>query len=143
MQKHSEALKYAKEQVKFRNMAIEIGCERGLLELDKQGKLKKKLKNGFNSEEIISAIIEENINISGGYKKQSIYDTLLWQIITLPIIIFNHLKWWMNWIKLYWIQKKEYDESAKHYLIRKNLKISEEQFLVKFFFVFFKCFFFF
>lgn len=111
-------------------MAIEIGCERGLLERDKQGKLKKKLKNGLSAEDIISSVIEENINISGGYKKESIYDTLLWQIITFPLILFNHLKWWMRWIKLYWIQKQEYDDNAKHYLIQKNLKISEDQFSV-------------
>lgn len=72
-------------------------------------------------------IIEENISISGGYKKQSIYDTLLWQIITLPLILYRNLIWWSIWAKKYWILKQDYDEEAKLYLIRKNLKISEDQ----------------
>lgn len=117
--------------MKFRNMAIDIGRQRGLIEFDKQGKMKKKHKvSGVSAEEIISAIIEENINISGGYKKQSIYNTLIWQIVTLPWIGFCYMTWWLRWIKRYWIRKEEYDEEAKLYLIRRNLKMSEDQFSV-------------
>uniref|UniRef100_A0A915CMM8 J domain-containing protein n=1 Tax=Ditylenchus dipsaci TaxID=166011 RepID=A0A915CMM8_9BILA len=111
LQKHTEAMKYAKEQ------------------FDKMGKIKKKQKNGTDPELIISGIIEENINISGGYKKQTIYDTLAWQIITLPLILFRYLAWWTVWAKKYWIQKQEYDEEAKLYLIQKHLKINSDQFL--------------
>uniref|UniRef100_A0A915EKC0 J domain-containing protein n=1 Tax=Ditylenchus dipsaci TaxID=166011 RepID=A0A915EKC0_9BILA len=129
LQKHTEAMKYAKEQVKFRNMAIDIARQRGVVEFDKMGKIKKKQKNGTDPELIISGIIEENINISGGYKKQTIYDTLAWQIITLPLILFRYLAWWTVWAKKYWIQKQEYDEEAKLYLIQKHLKINSDQFL--------------
>ncbi|KAH7731093.1 Protein DNJ-2 [Aphelenchoides avenae] len=127
-QKFSEALQYAKEQVKFRNMAIDIAKERGLIELDKQGKVKKKQKSGADPEVVIGKIIEENINVSGGYKKESIYDTLLWQIIMLPVTLYHGAIWWSRWILRYWIRKEEYDEEAKLYLIRRNMKMSEEQF---------------
>jgi hypothetical protein len=53
-QKYREALRYAKEQVKFRSMAIDIAKERGVLEFDKQtGKIKKRQKNGIDAETVI------------------------------------------------------------------------------------------
>ena len=54
-------------------MAIEVARERGALEFDKQGKVKKRQKNGVDAEDVLSRIIEENINISGGYKRASLY----------------------------------------------------------------------
>lgn len=129
-QKYSEALKYAKEQLKFRNMAIDIAKERRLLEFDKQGKVKKKQSNGTDIEDILGQIIEENISVSGGYKKESVKDTLLVYILLLPIELYRQSIWWSKWILKYWIRKEEYDEEAKLYLIRKNLKVSEDQFNV-------------
>lgn len=128
-QKYAEAIRYAKDQPKYRHNAIDIARERGLIETDpKTGKIKKKQKSGVDPEVIICKIIEENISISGGYKKQSIYDTLAWQIITLPLILYRYLHWWFVWIWRYWIRKQEYDEEAKFYLIRKYMKMSEDQF---------------
>jgi hypothetical protein len=57
-------------------MAVDIAVQRGLLERDKQGKVKKKQKNGVDTESVVGAIIEENICVGGGYKKPSVYDTL-------------------------------------------------------------------
>lgn len=50
-------------------MAMDLAMERGLLDCDRQGKIKKKQKNGLDPEVIIGAIIEEKICIGGGYKK--------------------------------------------------------------------------
>ncbi|KAI1733176.1 dnaJ domain-containing protein [Ditylenchus destructor] len=128
-QKYAEALRYAKDQPKYRHTAIDLAHKRGLIELDpKTGKIKKKQKSGVDAEVIISKIIEENISISGGYKKHSVYDTLVWQIITLPLILFRYLGWWLVWIWRFWIRKEEYDEEAKFYLIRRYMKMSEDQF---------------
>ncbi|VDP57536.1 unnamed protein product [Heligmosomoides polygyrus] len=60
-QKYSEAIAYAVTVGKFRNMAINAGVERGVLEIDSKGKLKK-LK-GQNNEDIIRSIIEENMDV--------------------------------------------------------------------------------
>ena len=129
-QKYQEALRYAKEQVKFRSMAVDIARERGSLEFDKQtGKIKKKQRNGVDPERVISAIIEENISISGGYRPPSVYQTLAWQLVVLPVTVFHHGRWWLRWVYKFWICKQDYDEEAKGYLMRRNLKLSEEQFL--------------
>ncbi|KAI6175723.1 J domain-containing protein [Aphelenchoides bicaudatus] len=117
-QKYSEALKYAKDQLKFRDI---------LLEFDKYGKIKKKQANGSDVEEVLGLIIEEKISISGGYKKESLNDTLLVWILLSPVTLYKQAIWWSKWILKYWIHNEEYDEEAKMYLIRKNLKISEDQ----------------
>lgn len=111
-------------------MAIDIARERKLLEFDKQGKPKKKQPNGNDVEEVLGSIIEENISVSGGYKRESIRDTLFFWIILLPVELYHQSKWWSRWILKYWIRKEEYDEEAKLYLIRKNLSVSEDQFNV-------------
>jgi DnaJ family protein C protein 25 len=111
-------------------MAIDIARERRLLEFDKYGKIKKKQSNGSDIEEVLGLIIEEKISISGGYKKESLKDTLLVWIIVSPVTLYNQAIWWSKWIHKYWIKNEEYDEEAKVYLICKNLKVSEEQFHV-------------
>lgn len=124
-------MKYAKEQVKFRNMALDIARQRGVLDFDKDtGKVKRKQRSGVDPELVLNAIIEENISISGGYKRQTVFDTLAWQIIILPLILWRHGKWWGRWVWRFWIKGEEHDEESKLYLIRRNLKMSEDQFHV-------------
>ncbi|CAD5226796.1 unnamed protein product [Bursaphelenchus xylophilus] len=127
-QKYSEALSYAKEQVKFRNMALDVAKERKLLEFDKSGKIKKKQPNGADPDKILGSIIEENISISGGYKKATVKNTLLFYILMLPYTTIVYGVWWSKWVTKYWINKEEYDEEAKLYLIRKNLGITVDHF---------------
>ncbi|KAI6234609.1 J domain-containing protein [Aphelenchoides fujianensis] len=127
-QKYSEAIQYAKEQVKFRNMALDIAREKKLLEFDRSGKVKKKQPNGADPERVIGGIIEENISVSGGYKKASLHDTLFMWILFSPLTAWQLAVFWYKWALKYWIRKEEYDDEAKLYLIRKNLGVSEEQF---------------
>lgn len=62
---------------------------------------------------------------------ESLYDTFAWQIVIFPITAYQYAIWRAQWILRYWIRKEEYDEEAKLYLIRKNMKMSEEQFHVR------------
>ncbi|XGW11105.1 hypothetical protein V3C99_012534 [Haemonchus contortus] len=125
-QKYSEAIAYAVTVGKFRNMAINAGVERGVLEIDNKGKLKK--IKGQNNEDVIRSIIEENMDVRGGYKKESVYDTLAWHCIVFPYTAFVYLSWYAKWILKYWIKREEYDEEAKLHLIRKYLGMSQNQF---------------
>ncbi|VDM39144.1 unnamed protein product [Toxocara canis] len=124
--KYGEALDYAMRQEKYRNGAREIAIERGLIS-DGVGRKDKKSKRE-NVEQIIRQIIEENMDIRGGYRKPSIYDTLLWAIISLPYTLLRYSVWYLRWIVKYCIRKEEYDDDAKLYLIRKNMGLSEGQF---------------
>ncbi|TMS38297.1 hypothetical protein L596_005056 [Steinernema carpocapsae] len=132
IQKHSEALNYAVTVPKYRNAAMEIAKERGLYEFDaKTGKPKKNRKNRDNvdMEKIVRDIVEENMDVRGGYKKESVYDTLLWWIIVSPVSLLQYARWYIRWIQKYTIAGDEYEEEDKLYLIRSNLQMSESQFI--------------
>uniref|UniRef100_A0A914YEK7 J domain-containing protein n=1 Tax=Panagrolaimus superbus TaxID=310955 RepID=A0A914YEK7_9BILA len=128
VQKYSEALKYACSQPKFKNNAFDIAKEKNLLEFDpKTGKAKKKQKSGVDIEKVITSIIEENISVSGGYKRASLKDTLAWNIILLPL---TFPKWLYYKVGLAWKKHKgvELSKEDKEYLICNNLGITHEQF---------------
>ncbi|ETN74105.1 hypothetical protein NECAME_04134 [Necator americanus] len=104
-----------------------VNCRiENVLEIDNKGKLKK--IKGKNNEDIIKGIIEENMDVRGGYKKESIYDTLMWHCIVLPYTLLNYICWYAQWVFKYWIKREEYDNIAKLYLIRKYLGLNENQF---------------
>lgn len=132
VQKYSEALKYACNQPKFRNNAFDIAKEKNLLEFDpKTGKPKKKQKSGVDLESVITSIIEENISVSGGYKKASLKDTLAWKIILSPVTL---PQWIIYRVKLLWkkYHGKELTKEDKEYLICSNLGITHDQYEVHF-----------
>uniref|UniRef100_A0A915PLW5 J domain-containing protein n=1 Tax=Setaria digitata TaxID=48799 RepID=A0A915PLW5_9BILA len=124
-QKYKEAVDYAVKQEKYRNAAKEIAKERGI---SLEGDFRNKKSRKEYTEKLLRHIIEENVDIRGGCKKPSIYNTLLWTIIVLPYTIYRYVAWNFLWFTKYRIKKEEYDEDAKSYLMRKNLGLSEEQF---------------
>ncbi|KAK6111514.1 DnaJ domain family protein [Brugia pahangi] len=124
-QKHKEALDYAVKQEKYRNAAKEIAKERGI---PLQGDFRNKKSRKEYAEQVLRQIIEENVDIRGGYKKPSIYNTLLWTIIVLPYTVYRYVAWNFSWFIKYHVKKEDYDDDAKSYLIRRNMSLSEEQF---------------
>ncbi|KAM3725181.1 DnaJ [Dirofilaria immitis] len=124
-QKHKEALDYAVKQEKYRNAAKEIAKERGI---SLEGDFRDRKSRKEYAEQVLRQIIEENVDVRGGYKKPSIYNTLVWTIIVLPYTIYKYIVWNFSWFIKYHVKKEDYDEDAKSYLIRKNLSLSEEQF---------------
>lgn len=128
--KYGEALSYVIRQPKYQNGAREIARKRGLLPSD-DGRNGKRVGKRLAREEIdaiIRGIIEENMDIRGGYKKPSVYDTLFWFLLSLPYKFYKYCVWKIKWIINYWIKKLDYDEESKLYLIRKNMGLSESQF---------------
>lgn len=107
-------------------MAIKDGIDKGLLEMDRNGKLKK--NKGVDNDEVIKQIIIDNLDVTGGYKRESIYDTLAWHTIIFPLTIFRYIKWTALWYWRFAIQKEEYDDDAKLYLIRKYIGVSQMEF---------------
>nr|CRZ25059.1 Bm1691 [Brugia malayi] len=124
-QKHKEALDYAVKQEKYRNAAKEIAKERGI---PLQGDFRNRKSRKEYAEQVLRQIIEENVDIRGGYKKPSIYNTLLWTIIVLPYTVYRYVAWNFSWFIKYHVKKEDYDDDAKSYLIRRNMSLSEEQF---------------
>ncbi|CAJ0579453.1 unnamed protein product, partial [Mesorhabditis spiculigera] len=103
--KYAEALSYALTVGKFRNQAIAEGVQRG-----------KKVAS------------TPKFPFRGGYKRESIYDTLIWQCIVLPLNTYHYIIWYIKWTMKYTVRREEYDEEAKLYLIRKHMGMGENQF---------------
>ncbi|EGT46537.1 hypothetical protein CAEBREN_24808 [Caenorhabditis brenneri] len=124
--KFAEAIEYATGVGKFRNMAIKDGIDKGLLEMDRNGKLKK--TKGVDNDAIIKQIIIDNLDVTGGYKKESLYETLAWHTIVFPVTICRYIKWNIQWYWRFSVQKEELDDEAKLYLIRRYLGVSQLEF---------------
>uniref|UniRef100_A0A0N4ZUA6 J domain-containing protein n=1 Tax=Parastrongyloides trichosuri TaxID=131310 RepID=A0A0N4ZUA6_PARTI len=125
-QKYSEALTYAVTVPKYRQLATNIAIDRKLISYDNKGKLVK--GKGVDLEKIIRDIVQENMDIRGGYKKESFYDTLLFQIIIFPYTLLKLIFWYGRWYYKYNIMREELEENDKIYLICKYLDMTDSQF---------------
>ena len=132
--RYEAAIKYLTTVPKYRLRAIDIAkadkmwMENGT----KKGKTKDKVKDKEEQEQVIRKVIEEKMDIRGGYAKPSWTDILWVQIIILPWTLYNYVRWYINWIYRFTICKEEYGEPEKFYLIRKNLGLSQLEFEVIF-----------
>lgn len=125
-QKYEQAVAYVIASGKFRHKAIDVGVQRKVLEMDKAGKLKK--VRGRDNEAIIKEIIEENMDVKGGYGKPDPMSLLIVQLVILPYTLANYAKWQAQWFLKYTVRKEEYDEEAKLYIVRKWMKLNQAQF---------------
>lgn len=137
-ERYNSAIRYFLTVPKYRNKAMEIVQQReanGTLKsatiTNKKEKGKGKLSKAEQKEELekyIKEIIEENLDIKGSYAKPKIIDVLWLQIILLPITVSKYLFWYTCWTIKFSILKREYGLEEQLYLIRKNMKMGENEF---------------
>lgn len=126
---YEEAMKYLVGMPKYRIKAMEIAKEDGLLKRDKKsdrGKSKEQIKE--EDERVIRRVIEEKMDIQGGYAKPKITDILWVQMIFLPWTICSWAHFYGRWFWKYGIKREEYADQDKLYVIRKNMGLSQGQF---------------
>lgn len=122
---YDEAVKYAMQNPKFRNQAMKIIHQEGLLENNKKSKNKRSKEERKREEErVLREIVEDSIDIKGGYSKPTIQDILWIQLLCLPYFSLLYLKWYLNWVWKFWILKEEYGYEEKCYMTYTNLKLS-------------------
>ncbi|GMT24489.1 hypothetical protein PFISCL1PPCAC_15786, partial [Pristionchus fissidentatus] len=125
-QKYEQAVAYVIASGKFRHKAIDVGVQRKVLDMDKTGKLKK--VRGRDNEAIIKSIIEENMDVKGGYRKPDHMNLLIVQMVILPYTLFKYAKWQAEWFVKYNLRKEEYSDEDKMYIVRKWMKLDQDQF---------------
>nr|QNJ44839.1 HSP40-3 [Agasicles hygrophila] len=126
-QRYDSAIKYFMTVPKYRNKALEIARDDGLLVEDKKFKKnKKELKE--ETEQIIRKVIEDKMDIKGAYAKPSVTDILWIQLIILPYTVCKYIYWYVSWFWKHTILKQPYNEEEKFYIIRKYMKMNEHQF---------------
>lgn len=125
-QKYDTAIKYFTTVPKYRNKALDIAKQDGLLS-DKKSKGKNKTSKE-ETENIIRKVIEDKMEIKGAYAKPEIKDLLWIQILILPYTIVKYIYWYVSWIWRHSILKQPYNEEEKLYIIRKYMKMGQHQF---------------
>ncbi|KFM81800.1 DnaJ-like protein subfamily C member 25-like protein, partial [Stegodyphus mimosarum] len=112
---------------KYRLKALEIAKQEKLLEMNKKRDRRSKDQIKEEAEAVLKKILEEKIDIRGGYSKPSVADILWIQLICLPYSILKYIYWNLRWFWKFVILKHEYGEEEKLFLIRKHLQCSLTQ----------------
>ena len=134
MSRYKEAIEYFLTVPKYRLKAIDIAKEDGLLAKDPSSKESKKKQRGKTKEEIreeeesiLRKIIEEKMQIRGGYSKPTYKDVLWIQLVFFPVTIFNWIVFYVRWFVKFMVLKEEYGQEEKEYLIRRYMKLNQAQ----------------
>lgn len=137
-QRYDSAIKYFMTVPKYRIKAMEIVAEQQRQEESansnaKNGKAKSrnrvsKAELKEEQERKIRQVIEEKLDIKGSYAKPTVFDLLWLQLIILPYTITMYLFWYAKWTWRFTILRQPYGEEEKLYLIRKYMKIGQNQF---------------
>lgn len=130
-QRYDSAIKYFATVPKYRNKALEIAKNEinEKISSNKRGKQrmsKTDLKDEV--ERIIRQVIEEKMDVKGGYAKPSPLDVIWVQLIIFPYTMTKCIVWYLSWIWRFNVLKQEYGREDKLYLIRSYMQMGQHQF---------------
>lgn len=127
-QRYESAITYFSTIPKYRNKAQDIAKQEGLLpDQTKRGGKKQKVSKD-DVEQIIKKVIENKMDIKGAYAKPKISDLVWVQLIILPYTLALYIYWYISWMWRHSILKQPYNDEEKLYIIRKYLKMGQQQF---------------
>ncbi|KAJ8932275.1 hypothetical protein NQ314_014767 [Rhamnusium bicolor] len=126
-QRYDSAIKYFATVPKYRNRALDIAKQDGLLSDNKKSKGKNKVSKE-ETECIIRKVIEDKMDIKGAYAKPSITDILWIQLVISPYTLVKYVYWYLSWFWRHTVLMQQYNEEEKLYVIRKWLKMGQHQF---------------
>ncbi|CAG5104445.1 Oidioi.mRNA.OKI2018_I69.chr1.g1257.t1.cds [Oikopleura dioica] len=118
---YRNAIDYMASVDKYRLAAKREAEARGLIGNKKQNRGKSQMEIKEEERKHILAIIEEKVDIRGGYQKPVWTDIFLVQVCMYPLYLFRWVKWHIRWYVLFTIQKQPFGEEEKLYLMKKHL----------------------
>ncbi|CAG2109153.1 unnamed protein product [Medioppia subpectinata] len=129
--RYKEAIDYFLTVPKYKLKAQDIAKTDGLLGNTAANRKKNRFRSKddirIEEENVLRKIIEEKMDIKGGYSKPS-YRHVLWvQLAFLPHTIVMYLIWYFRWIWKYNVNKEEFGDEEKKYIIRKSMSLSQLQ----------------
>lgn len=125
--RYKSAIDYLITVPKYRIKAVEIAKRERLLDVNRKRDRRSKEQIKEEEEDILKKILEEKMDIRGGYSKPSVTDILWIKLIFLPYTIVKYIVWNLRWWWKFCVVKEEYGEEERLYLIRRNLQCSETQ----------------
>ncbi|EDW75183.1 uncharacterized protein Dwil_GK19832 [Drosophila willistoni] len=129
-QRYDSAIKYFATVPKYRNKALDIAKDE-IQERIHNRKGKNRLSKADQKEElesIIRKVIEEKMDVQGGYAKPTLWDVLWVQLLICPYTLLSFLIWHAQWFWRYTLLKQPYGREQKLYLIRRYMKMGQHQF---------------
>lgn len=129
-QRYDSAIKYIATVPKYRNKALEIArAEINDKINNRKGKQRlSKAEQKQIIESTIQKVIVEKMDVKGGYAKPTLWNVLWIQIIICPYTFGCWILWHLRWFWLYSIRKQAYGREEQLYLIRRHLKMGQNQF---------------
>lgn len=128
-QRYDSAIKYFATVPKYRNKALEMAKDEINEKLNKKGRNRMpKSDQKEELEKIIRKIIEDKMDVKGGYAKPSFSDLIWVQLIILPYTILKYIVWYVKWTWKFVINKQPYGEEEKLYIIRRFMNMGQHQF---------------
>lgn len=129
--RYKEAIDYLLTVPKYKLKAQEIAKTDGLLGNSAANRKKNRFRNKddirIEEENILRKIIEEKMDIKGGYSKPD-YRHVLWvQLVFLPYTIAMYIFWYFRWIWKFDIKKEPFGDIEKKYIIRRKMNLSQLQ----------------
>ncbi|XP_037937296.1 dnaJ homolog subfamily C member 25 homolog [Teleopsis dalmanni] len=129
-QRYDSAIKYFATVPKYRNKALEIAKDEINQKINnRKGKNRlSKVDQKEELERIIRKVIEEKMDVKGGYAKPSVWDVLWVQLLICPYTIVCFFIWHAKWFWNFTILKHPYGREEQLYLIRRYMKMGQHQF---------------
>lgn len=126
--RYEEAISFSMQYPKYRNQALQIIHQEGLLEHTKTKNKNKKSKEERKKEEerVLREVVEDSIEIRGGYSKPTYMDVLWVQLACSPYTAFLYIKWYGKWIYKIKVTGEEYGPEEKEYLTYSSLNMTEQ-----------------
>lgn len=123
---YNNAMEAALRMPKYRVKAREMAKQRGLLHNLERRRMPR--SHARETEEgILREILEQNLNILGGYSRPSILDVLWLKLLLSPYYIGRYVLWYTHWVWRFNMMGMEYSLREHIYLTRRRLKLSETQ----------------
>uniref|UniRef100_V5HZA0 J domain-containing protein n=1 Tax=Ixodes ricinus TaxID=34613 RepID=V5HZA0_IXORI len=112
---------------KYRLKAVEIARADGFYNPSRKRDRRRKEELKDEEESLLRKIIEEQVDIRGGYSRPSLRQVLWVQLVLLPVTL-GHLAWWQaRWLFKFTLGGQELGLVEKEYLIRRHMGLSQGQ----------------
>jgi len=118
---YKQAIEYMFHVDKYRLAAKKEAEFRGLIGNKKANRGKTQSEIKAEEKRIILEIIEEKVDIRGGYQKPIWTDIFIVQVFYYPVYFYRWIRFHIRWYYKFTLKKEPYGEEEKLILIRKHL----------------------
>ncbi|XP_064477515.1 dnaJ homolog subfamily C member 25 homolog [Ornithodoros turicata] len=125
--RYRSAIDYLVTVPKYRIKAVDIAKKEGFYNASKKRDRRRKEEIKEEEENMLKKILEDQVDIRGGYRKPTLRNILWVQLVMLPYSLGTFLWWHGRWLWKFTLQRQELGMEERSYLIRYYMGLSQEQ----------------